>query len=230
MFAGRNISATHMAMSSIRVMATCTLLGEAVGKAAAVALQHGIAPHNVYTDCCHELQEKLLNADCFLPSKTRTVSDACKNADLTGATDAIRNGQDRAHAIYGTVESDYCHLVPGSPVEYRFNPVNVSSVHLVFSSDLNRETLEGPNVERTHTTRANTMLSSPQLRMPAPLCKEFKLLGELNGEAVELLHVTNNRKRCYHITPNQTFDKLTLIPISSWGGETIDLISFDFNT
>ena len=28
-FAGRNISMTHMAMSSIRVMATCALLGEA---------------------------------------------------------------------------------------------------------------------------------------------------------------------------------------------------------
>ena len=229
-FAGRNISATHMAMSSTRVMATCALLGEAVGKAAAVAVQKGITPHDVYAEHCDKLQEKLLNADCFLPSKTRTVSAACKNADLAGATDAIRNGQDRAHAIYGTVESDYCHLVPGSSVEYRFNPVNVSCVHLVFSSDLNRETLEGPVAERTHATRANTMLSSPQLRMPAPLCKEFKLLGELNGEAVELLHVTNNRKRCYHITPNQTFDKLTLIPISSWGGETIDLISFDFNT
>ena len=229
-FAGRNISATHLAMSSTRVMATCALLGEAVGKAAAVAVQKGITPHDVYAEHCDKLQEKLLNADCFLPSKTRTVSDACKNADLTGATDAIRNGQDRAHAIYGTVESDYCHLVPGSTVEYRFTPANVSSVHLVFSSDLNRETLEGPNVERTHTTRANTMLSSPQLRMPAPLCKEFKLLGELNGKTVELLHVTNNRKRCYHITPNQTFDKLILVPISSWGGETIDLISFDFNT
>lgn len=29
-FAGRNISMTHMAMSSIRVMGTCALLGEAV--------------------------------------------------------------------------------------------------------------------------------------------------------------------------------------------------------
>ena len=228
-FAGRNISATHMAMSSTRVMATCTLLGEAVGKAASIAVQNGIAPHDVYVSQLNALQEKLMNADCFLPSKTRAICEVCLKAELTGAEDSIRNGQDRAHRIYGTEEAgDYCHLAPGSQICYQFAPTNVSSVHLVFSSDLNRETLEGPRAERIHTTRANTRLDSPQLRMPAMLCKEFKLLGELDGQSFELLHVTNNRKRCYHITPNQVFDKLTLIPISTWGGEAVDLISFDF--
>ena len=228
-FAGRNISATHMAMSSTRVMATCALLGEAVGKAASIAVREGLTPHDVYLSKLDTLQQKLLSADCFLPSKTRSVSEICRKAELTGASDAIRTGQDRAHRIYGTTDADYCHLAAGSAVEYRFDPVKVSAIHLVFSSDLNRETLDGPNVERTHTTRANTMLTSPQLRMPASLCKEFKLLGKQNGETVELLHVTNNRKRCYHITPNQTFDQLILIPISSWGDGTIDLISFDFD-
>ncbi|MEE1223733.1 MAG: FAD-dependent oxidoreductase, partial [Clostridia bacterium] len=47
-FAGRNISMTHMAMSSIRVMATCALLGEAVGKAVAIAVKNSITPHDVY--------------------------------------------------------------------------------------------------------------------------------------------------------------------------------------
>ena len=228
-FAGRNISATHMAMSSTRVMATCALLGEAVGKAASISVREGLTPHDVYLSKLDTLQKKLLNADCFLPSKTRPISQVCEKADLIGATDFIRNGQDRAHDLYGTTEADYCHLTAGSPVEYRFDPAHVSAIHLVFSSDLNRETQDGPEVERTHTTRANTHLDSPQHRMPATLCKEFKLLGERNGESVELLHIQNNRKRCYHLTPNLTFDKLTLIPISSWGGDTIDLISFDFN-
>lgn len=39
MFAGRNISMTHAAMSSTRVMATCALLGQAVGTAAALAVE-----------------------------------------------------------------------------------------------------------------------------------------------------------------------------------------------
>ena len=227
-FAGRNISATHMAMSSTRVMATCALLGEAVGKAASIAVREGLTPHDVYLSKLEDLQQKLLDADCFLPSKTRPISEVCRQANLVGATDFIRNGQDRTHDLYSSTEASYCRLSPGASVQYRFDPVTVTSVHLVFSSDLNRETLDGAEVERTHTTRANTHLDSPQLRMPAPLCKEFKLLGQLNGETVELLHIQNNRKRCYHLTLNQTFEKLTLIPISSWGGDAIDLISFDF--
>lgn len=44
MFAGRNISATHTALSSTRVMATCALMGQALGTAAAIALRDGLTP------------------------------------------------------------------------------------------------------------------------------------------------------------------------------------------
>jgi hypothetical protein len=66
-FAGRNISMTHTAMSSIRVMATCALLGQAVGAAAALAAAYGETPHGVYKNHLAELQSRLLDADCFLP-------------------------------------------------------------------------------------------------------------------------------------------------------------------
>ena len=38
-FAGRNISMTHAAMSSSRVMATCALCGQAAGTAASIAVK-----------------------------------------------------------------------------------------------------------------------------------------------------------------------------------------------
>lgn len=47
-FAGRNISMTHVAMSSSRVMATCSTLGQAVGTAAAIAKKHSLSPRGVY--------------------------------------------------------------------------------------------------------------------------------------------------------------------------------------
>ena len=39
MFAGRNLSASHVAFASTRVMATCAVVGQGVGTAAAIALQ-----------------------------------------------------------------------------------------------------------------------------------------------------------------------------------------------
>jgi hypothetical protein len=104
----------------------------------------------------------------------------------------------------------------------------VEAVHIVFSSDLERDTLEGSWVARQRSTRANLPLDYPQLTMPKTLCREFKLLGHKDGQAVELLHITDNRKRCYHIGVNQTFDSLTLLPISTWGNDKASIISFDF--
>ena len=68
------------------------------------------------------------------------------------------------------------------------------------------------------------------MHMPKTLCKEFKLIGELKGQQVELLHVTDNRKRAYHVNINQTFDKLILVPQKCWDeNENVRIISFDFN-
>jgi len=231
-FAGRNISMTHMAMSSMRVMATCALLGEAVGKAASIAAKEQFTPHDVYLSKCSELQNALLNEDCFLPHILRPVSDACKNASLNIKTEILRNGQDRAHSLYGTDKSDYAYWAdPGEEITYTFKPQNIASVHIVFCSDLNRDTLPGlSSCERTHGTRANQRLDSPKMQMPKSLCKSFRIYGEKDGIRTELLSVENNRKRSYHMTPNQIFDKLVLIPEGTWGEyEKTPVISFDFS-
>ena len=228
-FAGRNISATHMAMSSTRVMATCALLGEAVGKAASLAVRAGCSPHDVYLSQLDRLQTLLLNADCFLPSKRRPVSVLCRQAALSGASDRIRNGEDRPHALYGTdEESACCRIAPNAEVVYRFPAADVQSVHIVFSSDLDRRTLAGSETERTQPTRANHRLDSPQQHLPMTLCREFLLTGRLDGAAVELLRVDDNRKRCYHLPVGRRLDELRLTLVSAWGEREIPLLSFDF--
>jgi len=228
-FAGRNISMTHTAMSSIRVMATCALLGEAVGKAAAVAVKKEYTPHEVYLNDIDVLQKLLMNEDCFLPSKTREISDICLNAVLS-TDNVLRNGQDRAHRIY-KYDSRSCSYIAsvGEEITYKFDSAFVSSVHIVFDSDLNRDTLPGSECERTHSMRANIRLDSPQMHMPETLCREFRLIGCFGGAEYEILNVKDNRRRAYHVNINKHLDKLILIPERVWGeGAEIPVISFDF--
>ncbi len=228
-FAGRNISMTHAAMSSIRVMATCSLLGEAVGKAASLAVKNGLTPHGVYQEKLEELQQLLMNEDSFLPSKRRKISNVCKNAFLRGG-DVLRNGQDRPHSLYATDEESCAYMArSGEEIEYAFCAADIASVHIVFCSDINRRTLPGSFFERTHTTRANRRLDIPIMHMPKTLCRSFVLMGELDGERTELLRVCENRKRSYHVELNRKLDRLVLVPLESWGSEKIPVVSFDFN-
>lgn len=52
--AGRCISATHVAMSSMRVQATCYALGQAAGNAAALAIEAGSSVADIPIDKLHE--------------------------------------------------------------------------------------------------------------------------------------------------------------------------------
>ena len=64
MFAGRNISATHYALSSTRVMLTCAQLGEAVGMAASHAVRSRRDPQSLVTGTAiRAIQRDLLLAD-----------------------------------------------------------------------------------------------------------------------------------------------------------------------
>ncbi|MGV9266096.1 FAD-dependent oxidoreductase [Kitasatospora sp. NPDC003701] len=61
LFAGRNISATHLAFGSTRVMATCATLGEAAGTGAALCVRDGLTPRRLAGR--RELQQTLLRQD-----------------------------------------------------------------------------------------------------------------------------------------------------------------------
>lgn len=68
MFAGRNMSATHIAFAATRVMATCAAVGQGVGTAAAIAVRHGIDPADLSRDAAlvKQLRQQLLRDDAFL--------------------------------------------------------------------------------------------------------------------------------------------------------------------
>ncbi len=53
--AGRNISVTHVALGTVRVMRTCGMMGEVVGMAASVAAKKGLTPRGVYEKALDDL-------------------------------------------------------------------------------------------------------------------------------------------------------------------------------
>ncbi|MEU6015679.1 FAD-dependent oxidoreductase [Streptomyces sp. NPDC047515] len=60
LFAGRNISASHVAFGSTRVMATCATIGQAAGTAAALCVTEGVTPRALDVPA---LQRTLLRED-----------------------------------------------------------------------------------------------------------------------------------------------------------------------
>ena len=55
--AGRNISVSHVALGTVRVMRTTAMMGEVVGMAASICSKRGALPHDVYDTRFEELRE-----------------------------------------------------------------------------------------------------------------------------------------------------------------------------
>ena len=67
LMAGRNLSATHVALGTARVQNTIAVAAQAVGTAAAIAIRHGTTPRGVYQNHLEELRQTLLRDDQFIP-------------------------------------------------------------------------------------------------------------------------------------------------------------------
>ncbi|HOD82129.1 MAG: hypothetical protein BWX88_00571 [Planctomycetes bacterium ADurb.Bin126] len=65
--AGRNISVTHVALGTVRVMRTLGMVGEVVGMAASICKRHDSSPRQVYSDHLVELKELMLKGVGKLP-------------------------------------------------------------------------------------------------------------------------------------------------------------------
>ncbi len=59
--AGRDVSVTHEALGSVRVMRTGGLMGEVVGLAAYLCIRHAVSPRDIYTTYLSELKEEIIS-------------------------------------------------------------------------------------------------------------------------------------------------------------------------
>ncbi len=228
-FAGRNISTTHAALSSTRVMMTCAVLGQAVGTAASLAVDYNTDPQGVHDFYIEELQQKLLRADCFIPYLVREVGKPTKQATLSGGENAekLSNGIDRNNPLYGKDDNGVT-VGLGEKVTYTFSePAYVEVAHIVFDSDLDRLTLPGDWYETYHSMRCNILRDSPKMCVPKTLVKSFSLEITYSDGKTEVKHFENNIRRMNEIVIDACIKSISLVPQTTWGTENAHIFSFD---
>lgn len=218
LFAGRNISATHMAMSSTRVMATCATMGQAVGTAAALAVRHRTTPRGIYERHLRELQNTLLDDDQWLPDRRRAVPALTRSARLEashGDPAALRDGLDRR--CRGEDHAWTCP--PGGSATYRLPaPAAIGRVRLVGDSQLHR----GKRMP------CSWPLAGHREALPAPLPRDFRIQAlDADGSWRDVATVTGNRRRLVTIPLAVTTAGIRLVVDRAWGGGDARLFAFE---
>ncbi|MER7807408.1 FAD-dependent oxidoreductase [Streptomyces sp900116325] len=119
LFAGRNISATHIAFGSTRVMATCATLGEAAGTGAALCAALCVTPRELHDGQLTLLQQTLLRQDASLMGVPNTDPDdlaraarACASSTLTRL--AVEPGPDTSTTPL-PLDRDLAFVLPVDP-------------------------------------------------------------------------------------------------------------------
>ncbi|MCX6972617.1 MAG: FAD-dependent oxidoreductase [Verrucomicrobia bacterium] len=88
--AGRNVSATHVALGGLRLMASCGLMGEAIGIAAAVSHQANLFDCRTTTQKhAKAVQQDILRGGGFIPGiRANDPHDAAPSATIASSSEA----------------------------------------------------------------------------------------------------------------------------------------------
>ena len=216
-FAGRNISATHMAFSSTRVMATCALMGQAVGTAVAIALEKGVTPAEVDKTYIGELQDMLEDDDCMIPYRWRKISPLTVSAKTDDVNMVLKNGIDRKWEG----QDNGVWLSPDQDITYTWKKaVTVSGARLIFDSNF---IYRGKRMRKLESTME-------RVEMPKMMAKAFRIEANVKGKWVTIYEDDNNIARLRKVSfgPIQT-KGLRLVVDSAWGGtdEKAHIFAFD---
>jgi len=232
--AGRNISASHVAFGSTRVMGTCSVMGQALGTAASLACQRGVMPHAVL-DHIGELQQMLLADDVFLPGVAQDVGELARDASLEASNgedpEPLRDGVNRpvSHNPFVWMRkpkfskaeaedlADYdphaWTASPGDHATYRFDrPTHIEHVTLLLDSNLERSiALKGPGWQEAFPER-----------MP----KRFRVEIERGKGWEPVATVEHNTQRHVTLPVFAQTRGVRFVLEQTHGGETSDVYSF----
>ena len=221
-FAGRLISATHVAFASTRVMATCSVIGQAVGTAVSVAMgSKGRVIADVFDAATvARLQQVLLRDDAFLLGlKNTDPADMARAASITASSETETGAC--AQVVDGVSRRLFTHLGPWADggehcwestqvpawIELSWDsPRAISEVHLTFDSGFQRELV----LSASDSTTRNVV------RGPQP---ELACDYDLSIDGREVLKVRGNvqRKRIHRLGVTQSGSTLRVLIRSTHG-------------
>ena len=218
-FAGRNITTTHTALSSTRVMGTTSTLGQAVGTAAAIACRNNLTPRQVYEQKLTELQDTLRDQDQYIPWTTRTLPALLETANIaasTGDPAALVNGIERS---LGGVDNGWWAAC-GDHVSWTWDqPQTIRRIRLICDSDF-------ANTKRMPCSFPATR---NDVEMPAMLLRDAELqVLQADGSWLTFHRIVDNRKRLVNIRLEATATTgVRLVIGKPWGGDRAHLFSFE---
>lgn len=209
MFCGRNLSATHLAVASTRVMATCAAIGQGVGTAAAAAVRQNRSPDELPTDgqAMRTIGQQLLRDDAFLIGRRNEMTDdwarrAAINASShqpDGAAANVVSGQTRcvhgpkgAPSVRAYPSAHRWMSAPTKPlpawIELRWpEAIRASQVQLIFDTGLHRQLT---------FSLANGYTAQMVWGRPQPeTVRDYTIEAEIDGAWRELVRVEGNYQR-----------------------------------
>ena len=216
MLAGRDISTSKMAYGSTRVMGTCSVGGQAVGTAAAMAVKYRCTPREI-GEHIMELQQQLLRDDCYIPGfRNEDPLDYARSAKVSASACTGKNVPENVlNGVARPVqEESNCWEAPigeeGASISLDFGKKLVlQQVQLTFDTNLTREIM--PSMTRNVRNRQVTGL-------PEELVCDYDIRFYREGKEVICKEIRGNYQRLNRIVvDNVICDRLTLTVYKAYG-------------
>jgi hypothetical protein len=222
MMAGRNASCSHVAFTSTRVMATCSVMGQAAGTAAALTSRYKITPRQLYQDKSKlaELQQTLLRDDQTIHGrKNEDPADLARAAKVTASAEHEDAKAD--HVIGGYVRdvsgqwtNRWSTPLDAGPAWLQLaweQPQRISRVQLTLDSGFHREL----------TLTSSDSINSGIIRAPQPeTLRDYRLeyRASADGKWEPLAEVKGNHQRLVrHSFSAVTAQAVRLVPLATNG-------------
>ncbi|MGN1120772.1 MAG: FAD-dependent oxidoreductase [Eubacteriales bacterium] len=228
LFAGRNISATHSALSSTRVMATCAVIGQAVGNAAALCCRYGTTPDGVYRAHLRELQDEILFDGCYLPGLHREMSPCMREAHCNlsdGQQELLFNGLERPDKNDSV---NYVSRETGESIEFAFARPTEGTMRLVLDLDYSRKSVSDDGQFQRYSMRCNVPMALKPLKMPANLAKHLRVTAVMEDGSTKVLYESEHNDK--HLIFAPTGGRITALKaefFGAWQSEVSNVFAFE---